>query len=858
MQDFFTALWPGFSTPGNVTLWLNPSRASLHVPLADLATVTDADIAELAEENAKHEAIYFGLGLRRDGLPIEKQGGKQDVIALPGFALDIDIFHKTAHAADNLPPDEDAAYAIIADAPDPSLIVHTGYGWHCYWLFQQAMKLANASQRTVAQKLYKAFQQPFIDRAASMGWHVDSTATIQRVWRVPGFNNWKLDASPAPVVIRHSDPATRYEPEPLVNKITSGAIPAKTDPGRDTGSAAKLSAGGTSASTVPASTSGSLAPVAASLSTLSPGSPNKALIDLVLAGKSFADEGMRDIAMQRVCSSIGFSDPARHMAPEVVAEILRPSLSVWAAEPGATKTVDEEIEKAIDKIARAQQDWRDQQERQRTQLEGLARSIRRSAGNAKPGEDTFEFVSQFAIIQRRSTYYVYNFGGQKFYPQPERYSHPLIEKEVLVYARDAWEAAPALELVYYNDKEQEKQKTLSRVLNEYCTEANEVIGDMTLPSSDYDPAARVFREAVCPLRDLEPLFDPQIHEWLCLLAGEHVEKVLDWIATVTLLEHQSCALYLSGVSGAGKGLLASGLSRLWRIGGPSNMANVLGDFNADMFQCPLVVLDEGLPKRKGDLSAQIRALIGTSLFTRNEKYMATTTVYGSVRAMITANNEEVLALGDEDMSLQDLEAVAGRFLHVHARREAADWLREHNPGNALTVRWVNEDLIARHALWLRDNRVVIPGKRFIVEGEQTDMHRRLVMQGNVPGLVFEWLARYATTPGPLDTVYKTKKEEPLARVGGGEILVNTQAVVDGWDLYMKDDYKRPTTQRISRILSRLSDGKRRVGTKERKWLHNVKQEFVLGWAREHQVGDEDQMQANIARPIKAKESDASA
>ncbi len=838
-------LWPDFTAQGNLTLWLNPGRASLHVPLSNFAAITDADIAELRRENAQKRAIYFGLGLRRDGLPGAKQGGKQDVVALPGFALDIDIFHETAHVASNLPACEDHAYEIIKGSPDPTMIVHTGYGWHCYWLFHKPLLLATATQRTAVQKAYKAFQQTFIDRAAALGLHVDATATIQRVWRVPGFSNWKVPAHPVPVTVQHVAPAGqgRYHIEDLVDAYTPASIPASAeDPTRDTTSPPVVAL-------APLLGSGSLAAVAASLKTLSDGSSNKALVDLVLAGKSLADPGQRDAVMQRVCSSIGWSDPAREMAPEIVAEILRPSLSVWAAEAGAQKTLDEEIAKAVDKISRAQQDWRDQQAAQRRQLDGLARSIQKSAGaggpsEPEPEENTFEFVAQHAIIQYRSTYYVYNFEGQG------GYGRPLIEKEVLVAARDAWESVPSLELTYYNEKEQEKQKTLTRVLQEYCSLADEVLGDMTLDRSYYDHKEKVFRESVCTLRSMEPKFDPEIHEWLCLLAGEQAGKVLDWIATVTLLSKQSCALYLSGVSGSGKGLLASGLARLWRKGGPAGMVNVLGDFNSDMFRCPLVVLDEGLPKRKGNLSAQIRELIGSSSFTLNEKFMAPRVIHGSIRAMITANNDDVLALGDEDMSLQDLEAIAGRFLHVHARREATNWLCEHNVGNALTDKWVNEDLIARHALWLRDNRVVIPGKRFIVEGEQTEMHRKLLMQGGTnSNLVHEWLARYVTTPGPLDTIYKTKKQEPSARIGNGEILVNTQAVVDSWDVYIKDVFKQPDSGRISKILVKLSGGRRRVGTHQRRWMHSIRPDLVLCWASQNQIGDEDLMAQNIARIV---------
>jgi putative DNA primase/helicase len=201
MRAFFDALWPK-AIEGNLTFWFFPSKKSAHLSLAALKELTDEDLEDLHRDNRAGAHIYFGLGLRRPGLTSSKQGGKQDIVALPGFALDIDIHHPTAHVAKNLPRTDEEAYEIIANALEPTIIVHTGHGWHVYWLFKKPLLLTTATQRTQAQKAYKAFQQPFIDRAAKLGWHLDNTASIQRVWRVPGFINPK---STNPVKLVHSE-----------------------------------------------------------------------------------------------------------------------------------------------------------------------------------------------------------------------------------------------------------------------------------------------------------------------------------------------------------------------------------------------------------------------------------------------------------------------------------------------------------------------------------------------------------------------------------------------------------------------------------------------------------------------------
>jgi len=836
LKNFLRALWP-HPPEGNLTVWLNPSKASLHKPLAEVLVATDADIAELHTLNVDQD-VYFSLGLRADGLAPGKRGGKQDTVALPGWALDFDFAHPTAHKAQNLPTEADLS-VLMGDTPDPSIVVRSGHGLHCYWVFERPWLLPTSSARTQAQLAYKAFWQPFADRSAARGWQLDNTASIERVWRLPGMINHKSGA----LVETVYDDGERY---PLAAIAPSGA--------RSAPKAARLATSATSPVNAPP-VENATAPqdVLAALGRLSAANPNKAAVTLVLAGQSFVPRGERDSTLHRVCSLIAFLPESEPYDSEALAEVLRPSLMVWAGEDDATKDIEEELAKAVEKLDRAQHAKATRDEEEAQKFAGL---IGLAAKSSPPGEpeptpaQAVAFATQRAVIQVRTSFWVYDFGE-------DCYVGPKIKDEILTFARDAWSDARTpvvFSLDYTNAKGGLSAKTLPMVMREYGVVAKGVIGKLALDRSYYDGASSKFVEAICPQRVTEAAYSAEIDHWLGLLVGHRKEKLLDWIAAVPRLDEQCCALYLDGVSGAGKGLLASGLARLWTEGGPAALTNVLGNFNGDMFRCPLILLDEGLPKARGNVSADIRTLLGSPAHTLTEKYVVNRQVVGAVRLLIAANNPDVLSFGEENGTANDAEAYVNRFLHIEARREAADWLREHNVGGAMTKTWVAGDLIAKHCVWLSQHREIIRGKRFLVEGESADdMHRKLIMQGGVSGLICEWLARFSSNPDPL-TRNGDKRVRPLALIGNGDVLINTQGLIDGWATYMKRDGREiplPSATKVGAALTKLSGGRsKKLGSRlDRTTYHAIDFEMVASWSNTNQIGNEDKMRQNLKKPL---------
>lgn len=821
MRELLAALWPAAAArAGAVTFWLNPTKRSLHVPLAAVAELDASDVSEL-ETIADGANVYFGLGARRSGLSEGQQGGKRDVIALPGLCLDVDFADPRAHKATNLPRDLDEASVLLGSLPDPSAIVHTGNGVHVYWFFSQVLSLNSTKERTRAQREYKKFQAGIIRDASDHGWHLDSTASIQRVWRAPGFLNRKTDKR---VELLYCDASVRYSFEELGLRLS---------PEKQLADALEEEA---------RSLKPELGPLRDALARVSPNNSFYHAIQAALKGASMANPGERDHVLQGVCSTIAWLPEGREADPKQLAEVLRSSLGVWTEEEGATKTLEEELEKAADKIERSQEDYRAKQAELLPQLAGIAKALGIDLDGEEEEHDP-DFFTQHAIIQFKSIYYVYDFTTGEYAARPYQ------QKELLPVVRDAWADGPdRLSIYYVNDKGQTKTKTTTRLCEEYCTVALDAVADMTIETSSYDSDLRFFREAIARKRVTEPRYDQSIDDWLHALAGPSYDKVCDWIATVPRLTDQNCALYLDGYSGAGKGLLANGLARLWRESTPTPFVHVIGDFNAEIARCPLVWIDEGIPGRKGNITAELRALVGQSNFLLNEKFEPPRIVKGAIRLIICANNENVLLFGRSEMSTKDLEAVVGRILHVPARKEAVSFLQTHNRGGTLTKSWVEGNRIAMHCLHLAETRTIKPGKRFLVEGDETELHRKLLMQGETKGLVYEWLVRFATSPTQVNNTYRTKKQRPLALIGAGEICVNTQGVIDCWKLYMPDDARRPSSNTIGRALSHLAERRARLGSRDdRNWYHVIKADMVLEWCRQQQIGNEDKIQENLRR-----------
>lgn len=184
-SEFIKALY-GDST-GHLVLWRNDTKVTTWIKDCN------ANGVNIYAENAKktnHNA-YFGACLQ--GKKAEKKhsrGTKAATSIMPGLWVDIDYKSDRKTTGQKKPkkyPTEAVAKRAVSLMPfEPSITIATGGGVHCYWLFDEPLKLDN-SNRLLAEGLSQKWQAKLkalllrLDAA-----ELDSTHDLARVMRLPG------------------------------------------------------------------------------------------------------------------------------------------------------------------------------------------------------------------------------------------------------------------------------------------------------------------------------------------------------------------------------------------------------------------------------------------------------------------------------------------------------------------------------------------------------------------------------------------------------------------------------------------------------------------------------------------------
>lgn len=906
-KAFFDTLYrAGGALPAGsaLSLWRSSDKQSYHC-----GTVTDASEEGLVGLGWNYYGV--GLRVASTALDVTHRGGSKDVGWLPGLWLDIDLAGPAHKAKTPLPADINTALELVESLPHtPTMVVSSGYGLHLYYLFPELEDIRDPARHALAEQTLEALQLRVIGAATARGLHVDSTYDLARVLRTPGTRNSKLHGLPqcqsnvvnglcgigedgctCPVVTVLDEGGERVSLDQWAADLAIGASIAS---GRHMPPPIALPAG-------PLPPSGPPLPIARVKQVLGAlkKTDTRRLAAALLAGESIADD-QRDDNMNTLAGAVAYIAPDNPIGtghPDDLLPLWNASLSRWAAEPGARLSLREELEKAADKMRRSQQDSRAAHAAERAELASLsakfaartpvaagdpaapeAASATPAVGTAascppaapavvqlapqedppKPydadeleqimddlGVDSAEALNRRWIIQRGGSFHILTDLGCP--PgQPARYSAPFGSVFLLGTLRDRLSRAN-LDWFGTGSRGQPRPLTAEEMVARYGTQAERAEAHLDLQRSRYDEHLGTFYEAVCPLRPLAAKHHPQVQAWLEALGGSEKDRLLDWVATVTRLDMLTCALYLSGPPGTGKSLFAAGLARLWSTGGATELARIVDNFNEDLTRCPLILADEGLPSKKGgrQSSVELRNLIGTKKRTLSRKFVSNADLHGCPRLILTANNERLLAF-NEDLEPDDIQAMSERFLHIDT--SAAVGYLSGLGGAAVVKGWVDQDVIAEHALWLRDNRQVVPGERFLVVGSRSKVHESIATRGSFQGLVTEWLVKELVSPS------KATAGQAI-RIGGGKYLVNTNVVAEYWDQHIRSEHRAPETARIGRVLKGLGvmgapeQIRMKTGDGKMVRVHDIRPEAIVNWAVENQLGEADAMWARINAPV---------
>lgn len=562
------------------------------------------------------------------------------------------------------------------------------------------------------------------------------------------------------------------------------------------------------------------------------------LVERLLSGASVGEPGERDNALYVLAGHVARC--GRGMEASALAELFDPTLKLWHGDDFASFAGDRL--KVIEKIER-QAIAAEQKER-----EAENELIRNARAQAAPvglptgqGSYSEEEVQAFAaqqkctivefgrrwIIQVKGTYYPYANG---------RYRAAALDVDFDGRVRQDLAPAP-VNLTRLSEKGP-TPKTKAEVLREYSTAVAHVYADLTRDVGFCDVTGSIFYEAVCPRRDLETEFNPEIDRWLRLLGGEHAERLLDWLATVTDLTRPTALLYFSGASRAGKSLFADGVARLWTAHGVTKLADVSGNFNELIAECPVIFADERLPP--GIDSAWLREQVTVYERSLRRKFMPSAKLRGCLRFICASNPDDMIAQGDESFTVDSLRAVGERVLHLRVGDEVSEYLSTLG-GYESTRQWIEGDGFARHVLWLRDNRKVESGERLLVTGVPGAIHRSLATQSLWGSLVMEVISRHLASVG----AKKFGNVKGRFFVGDGEVLVTSEGILELWESLIKS-HRAPTAAKLGRAFKGFATKRARSSA----WYWSVDVATLLTWEEAYGSLGVEELRNIIERPLK--------
>lgn len=383
---------------------------------------------------------------------------------------------------------------------------------------------------------------------------------------------------------------------------------------------------------------------------------------------------------------------------------------------------------------------------------------------------------------------------------------------------------------------------LPDILNNWGAWAERVEYVSGFSGTKFDRSRRVLQRGVHVLAAKEAAFDEKVDAWLRVLGASDPERFLDWLACVTYTQDQPLsAVYLANsVPGAGKSLFLEGLASLW--GRPrTDYGAVNADFNGALLDSPIIAADEGItlkPGQEGEASERFRNLVANNTHPVRQKFMADATLNGALRVVVTANDDKGIPFR-KALSQNGLDAVAQRIMFLETSPEAAQMLRDYGGRRGL-VDWVLPGIqpgrIARHILWLRDNRKVEPGSRFLVEGRMTDWHREFAASQGIKPDILHILSKM---------VLGRKAERPDAAgvwmdAENGLCYVQASRVHDMWTKFSTN--RRPSLNDIIATMKMVAAGdqerKSFAGVQIRVWPVRLQTLVDAGLLEPHNIKED--------------------
>ena len=192
-------------------------------------TVTDSNQREAMARKAV-ELSELGNDVWHAVNPVDvsptggKRGDETAVSYQTAVVVDIDIC-SDAHKSDNLAADFEEAKSFLPFTP--SLLVHSGYGLHAYYIWTEPLAITDANREEIKRR--NNFLLDVVRQKAN-GKKIDGVGDLPRILRTPGTFNYKLGKDHAPLchIVEVSD--VRFTPEQLDEKLNALYVEKKPEP----------------------------------------------------------------------------------------------------------------------------------------------------------------------------------------------------------------------------------------------------------------------------------------------------------------------------------------------------------------------------------------------------------------------------------------------------------------------------------------------------------------------------------------------------------------------------------------------------------------------------------------------------
>ena len=197
VKTFFNTLWPD-QEDGFLSISSGTPSGSLQSKFFSFPL--KFDLISSALDRWSNRNLWSSLGLFRER-PQHGRGKASDVIGIPGVVGDFDCRggqHKTD--PDKLPTKEEALKLIREIPFKPSILIWSGGGYQTYWLFPEPWIFEDKQDKKKAERLSGRWKDFLVSIGKKKGWKIDSTASIEHLFRIPGTFNCKAEPVPVSIV----------------------------------------------------------------------------------------------------------------------------------------------------------------------------------------------------------------------------------------------------------------------------------------------------------------------------------------------------------------------------------------------------------------------------------------------------------------------------------------------------------------------------------------------------------------------------------------------------------------------------------------------------------------------------------